>query len=1358
MNNSKNQDYYIGIDAGSDSVGWAVTDKNYNLLRLKGKTAWGSRIFEGASDAKARRTYRTSGRRLNRRKYRTQLLNSIFAEEINKIDPTFFIRLSQSNLYLEDKDNNNRFLYPLFKEKEAEKDFYKKYPTIWHLRKAMANNDDDAFFDLRYVYLAIHHIIKYRGNFLKDDHLNFEKFDTTLFDKVNEILSIIKCDSEDINIEESDYEFIKCDNFDKFISIVEDKNLYKKNKVAQLKDLVSIGDKDSVISLYCEMFLSIVCGGTFSSTKIFPASDKIEIQFNSGFDDKESAIEDLFGEYYPIIDYAKQIFDYIYVKNILGKEIFISKAFSNIYEKHKSQLHDLKNICKTIDKEKNLNGEQSVYYKIFKNNDLDNYASFVHVNSKKKRCDVHSFNKMVLDTLNVYKELLSGRNDFEDIMKKAENDELLLTISNVSNSTIPHQLHLHELKLILRNAGARYPFLKDNANKIETLFMFRVPYYYGPLDSRSKYSNIVLKEKNTITPWNINEVIDDDATRKKFMMNLTNKCTYLYTENVLPAESIIYNEYNNLNRLNTLKINGVQINQHCKEKLYNEVILSSKKVTLKQLQNKLNYFVKEDKNDKEFVLTGLNNEDYFSSSSYVVMSKIFNLKDAKQLNEAEEIIFILTVYTDNKKDAIKVIKEKYKNLNNDQIKIILSLNCKGWAPFSKKLLTGISYTGSLDDNENLKDTILDILKKTNLNFNQIINNKEYDFLSLIKRENLLATGEMSNDDFVDSIIEQTPPLMHRTIIQTMKIIDEIKHITGKDPAKIAIEVTRNDQNDKTPTKSRKSELNNFLKSVFKGSDSHSNRAKDLSLELENKSILELKGKHLYLYFKQLGYDLYTGEKINIEDIFDGTKYDLDHIIPQSKIKDDSLDNLALVNRDINQKIKKDFYPLPNVILENKKVRDLWDYLYKIKAISSKKYTNLNRTTELSAQELNDFVNRQINVLDRSNIVVKEILEKKYKNTKIIFSKSQFPSFLRQELQLPKIRDLNDTHHAYDAYLNIVSGTILNEIFSKMIFINDEYEKHISYNMENVLLNRLKKNDLIQLIEKNYIRHDIILTYRNNYQDDALYKATIYPKEERNSLVPIHTNGPLSDTKKYGGYSNESSEYMLVAKLKNKKGKISKIIVTVPTRISKSNDNKVIMGYICNILGCNTKDLSVDLNKKIIPNQKILINKCEYLLCTNEKDKVSLKPATPIFLDYENLLYFKSLNRIDEKHKDYFDNSIEVFTDKNKTNKIVISKDHNLKLYITILKKAEDNRYDYCPMITDLKEYLIPDQLEEFSKKTIFDQCVALKELICLFGRNSAKSKFTSKNSFRKAKKSLFEVKVTKIDESVTGLYRKETEL
>ena len=77
-------DYYMGIDIGTNSVGWAVTDQEYNILKFKGKRMWGIRLFESADTAEERRVKRANRRRLARRKKRIELLQELFAEEIYK--------------------------------------------------------------------------------------------------------------------------------------------------------------------------------------------------------------------------------------------------------------------------------------------------------------------------------------------------------------------------------------------------------------------------------------------------------------------------------------------------------------------------------------------------------------------------------------------------------------------------------------------------------------------------------------------------------------------------------------------------------------------------------------------------------------------------------------------------------------------------------------------------------------------------------------------------------------------------------------------------------------------------------------------------------------------------------------------------------------------------------------------------------------------------------------------------------------------------------------------------------------------------------------------------------------------------
>lgn len=72
------KDYYVGLDIGTSSVGWAVTDESYNVLKFNRKKMWGVRLFDEAKTAEERRTFRGARRRLDRKKERINLLQDFF--------------------------------------------------------------------------------------------------------------------------------------------------------------------------------------------------------------------------------------------------------------------------------------------------------------------------------------------------------------------------------------------------------------------------------------------------------------------------------------------------------------------------------------------------------------------------------------------------------------------------------------------------------------------------------------------------------------------------------------------------------------------------------------------------------------------------------------------------------------------------------------------------------------------------------------------------------------------------------------------------------------------------------------------------------------------------------------------------------------------------------------------------------------------------------------------------------------------------------------------------------------------------------------------------------------------------------
>jgi CRISPR-associated endonuclease Csn1 len=185
----QNKKYYLGLDIGTDSVGYAVTDEYYRPIKFKGEPMLGVHVFESRdedSPTVARRAFRTARRRLDRRRQRVQLVGEILAPYITETDPNFFIRIRESGLCAEDKlipgAVNVYFNDPAYKDK----DYYRQYPTVHHLINELMYSREPH--DVRLVYIACAWLVAHRGHFLND--LEMDRIDeVTAFEPVYDALS-----------------------------------------------------------------------------------------------------------------------------------------------------------------------------------------------------------------------------------------------------------------------------------------------------------------------------------------------------------------------------------------------------------------------------------------------------------------------------------------------------------------------------------------------------------------------------------------------------------------------------------------------------------------------------------------------------------------------------------------------------------------------------------------------------------------------------------------------------------------------------------------------------------------------------------------------------------------------------------------------------------------------------------------------------------------------------------------------------------------------------------------------------------------------------------------------------------------
>ncbi len=331
--------YLLGLDVGTDSVGWCLVDENHNIIKKQGKSLWGARLFEEAEDCKGRRGFRSARRRLERRKFRLDLLQRIFAEEVNKVDKNFFTRLNYSFFLPEDKPSELQDIRSVIFDKD--KSFYDKYPTIYHLRKALVENSNEKF-DIRLVYLAIHHIIKYRGNFLHaGNNFNASSLDSVVeaFENIDSALGALEKGLlfGDCNKVANDFMNVK-DN--KYRTITINKEILE----------TAIGKNgDNGDNKYNKEIIKLISGGSCSFQTLLEDEDLEKKSFQISDDNYDETLSIFVGkgeEYATILENAKTIYDALSLKLIIGNNETISDAMIDRYNVHKTQLAELKKFVK----------------------------------------------------------------------------------------------------------------------------------------------------------------------------------------------------------------------------------------------------------------------------------------------------------------------------------------------------------------------------------------------------------------------------------------------------------------------------------------------------------------------------------------------------------------------------------------------------------------------------------------------------------------------------------------------------------------------------------------------------------------------------------------------------------------------------------------------------------------------------------------------------------------------------------------------------------------------------------------------------------------------------------------------------
>lgn len=1153
--------YSIGLDIGTNSVGWAVITDSYKVpskkMKVLGNTSkkyvkknlLGTLLFESGITAEGRRLKRTARRRYTRRRNRILYLQEIFSTEMAKIDESFFQRLDDSFLVPDEKRDSK---YPIFGNLVKEKTYHDEFPTIYHLRKYLADSSKKA--DLRLVYLALAHMIKYRGHFLIEGDFNSRNNDIKknfqdFLDSYNAIF-------------ESD---LSLENSKQLEEIVKDK-ISKSAKKDRLLKLFP-GEKNS--GIFSE-FLKLIVGNQADFRKYFNLDEKTSLHFSkeSYDEDLETLLGHIGDDYSDVFLKAKKLYDAILLSGILTvtdneTEAPLSSAMIMRYKEHEEDLALLKAYIRNISLE--------TYNEVFKDDTKNGYAGYI--DGKTNQEDFYVY----------LKKLLTGLEGADYFLEKINREDLLRKQRTFDNGSIPYQIHLQEMRAIIDKQAKFYPFLAKNKEKIEKILTFRIPYYVGPLArGNSDFAWSIRKRHEKITPWNFEDVIDKESSAEAFINRMTSFDLYLPEEKVLPKHSLLYETFTVYNELTKVRFiaEGMRDYQFLDSKQKKDIVRlyfkGKRKVTDKDI---IDYLHAIDGYDG-IELKGIEKQFNSSLSTYHDLLNIINEKEFldDSSNEAiiEEIIHTLTIFED--REMIKQRLSKFDNIfDKSVLKKLSRRHYTGWGKLSAKLINGIR-------DEKSGKTILDYLIDdgiSNRNFMQLIHDDTLSFKKKIQKAQIIG-----DQDNIKQVVQSLPgsPAIKKGILQSIKIVDELVKVMGRNPESIVVEMARENQytnQGKSNSQQRLKRLEESLKEL--GSKILKENVPAKLSKIDNNA---LQNERLYLYYLQNGKDMYTGDDLDIDRL---SNYDIDHIIPQAFLKDNSIDNKVLVSSASNRG-KSDDVPSLDVV---KKRKTFWHQLLKSKLISQRKFDNLTKAERggLSPEDKAGFIQRQLVETRQITKHVARLLDERFNNkkdednkalrtVKIITLKSSLVSQFRKDFELYKVREINDFHHAHDAYLNAVVASALLKKYPKLEpeFVYGDYPKYNSFRerksaTEKVyfysnIMNIFKKSITLAdgtvidrpLIEVNEETGESVwnkesdlatvmrvLSYpqvnvvkKVEVQSGGFSKESVQPHGNSDKLIPRKTKKMVWDTKKYGGFDSPIVAYSVFVMAEREKGKSKKL--------------------------------------------------------------------------------------------------------------------------------------------------------------------------------------------------------------------------
>lgn len=533
------------------------------------------------------------------------------------------------------------------------------------------------------------------------------------------------------------------------------------------------------------------------------------------------------------------------------------------------------------------------------------------------------------------------------------------------------------------------------------IFKRKRKYYEGPGNEKSRTDYGIF---TTQLDANGDYIKKDNIFEK-----LIGKCSVYPEELRAAAASYTAQEYNLLNDLNNLTINGRKLEENEKHEIV-ERIKSSNTINMRKIISdcmgeNIDDFAgaRIDKSGKEI----FHKFEVYNKMRKALLEIGIDISNYSR-EELDKIGYIMTINTD-KEALMEAFQESWIGLPEEVKQCFIDMRKSNgalfnkWQSFSLKIMNELIPEMYAQPKEQM--TLLTEMGVTK--------GTQEEFAGL----KYIPVDVVSEDIF--------NPVVRRSVRISFKILNAVlKKYKALDTIVIEMPRDRNSEEQKKrindSQKLNEKEMEYIEKKLavtygIKLSPSDFSSQKQLSLKLK-------------LWNEQDGRCLYSGKTIDPNDIINNPQlFEIDHIIPRSISFDDARSNKVLVYRSENQKKgnQTPYYYLTHShsewSFEQYKATVMNLSKKKEYAISRKKIQILLYSEDITKMDvLKGFINRNINDTSYASRLVLNTIQNFFMandaDTKVKVIKGSYTHQMRSNLKLDKNRDESYSHHAVDAML------------------------------------------------------------------------------------------------------------------------------------------------------------------------------------------------------------------------------------------------------------------------------------------------------------------------------------------------------